>query len=182
MSITELLHGNGYRSYLSPFPSPSQSSSWSNYAICTVFYLYLLLRYQNQPTHVQIHTLAPRPLPPQNPPPAPTMPDHPMRRLLDNGELTIRKRDREFTLFLDLNAKYHYEFITNLNDHVHDRGYAWPDMLEQENELKSCAREFVKRHGSLYWGSEKNRRKYLLPGSFVDSPEAMAVYPESKEE
>lgn len=101
---------------------------------------------------------------------------------LDNGELTIRKRDREFTLFLDLDAKYYYKFITNLNDHVHDRGYAWPDMLEQENELQSCAREFVKRYGRLYWGSEENRRKYLMPGSFVDSPEAMAVYPELKEE
>jgi len=46
-------------------------------------------------------------------------------------------------------------------------------MLEQENELRSCAREFVKRYERLYWGSEENRRKYLMPGSFVDSPEAM---------
>lgn len=126
--------------------------------------------------------LDPLPLSLRIPTPAPTIPDHPMKRFLDEGKLRIHKRDREFTLFLDLDTKYHHEFITNLNNHVYDRGYAWPDMLQQENELRSCAKSFVKRYGRLYWGSEENRRKYLMTDSFDKSPEAMAVYPELKEE
>lgn len=105
-----------------------------------------------------------------------------MKRFLDEAKLTIRKRDREFSLFLDLDTKYHHEFITNLNNHVYDRGYAWPDMLEQENELRSCAKSFVKEYGMEYWGSEENRRQYLMSDSFEKSPEAMAVWPELKEE
>lgn len=54
-------------------------------------------------------------------------------------------------------------------------------MLKQENELRSCARSIVKRYGSVYWGSEENRRKYFMPDSFDKSPEVMAVWPELKE-
>lgn len=106
---------------------------------------------------------------------------HPMKRLLDGGELNTRKRYRDFTLFLDLDNKFHNEFLVRLHEHVRDNGYGWEDMLEVEGELYSCARSFVKKYGREYWGSEKNREKYFFPGAFR-SPDALAVYPALKEE
>lgn len=106
---------------------------------------------------------------------------HPMKRQLDAGALTTRKRDREFTLFLDLDSKFHSEFLTRLQDHVRLNGYCWEDMLEMKNELRACARSFVKKYGREYWGLEENRKKYFLPEAFK-TPECLTVYPARKEE
>lgn len=71
--------------------------------------------------------------------PIPKMTDHTMKRF-DNGDLTIHKRDCDFTVFLDPDLKYHNEFVTRLNEHVIERGYVWQNMLEQEAELSRARR------------------------------------------
>lgn len=106
---------------------------------------------------------------------------HPMKLTLDSGRLTWRSTNQDLVSFLDLHRKYHHEFLKRLENHVRDTGYGWQDLLEQESELASCARGFVKRYGRRYWGSEESRDKYFYPDAFRD-PDALAVYPQRKEE
>lgn len=104
-----------------------------------------------------------------------------MKLTLDSGRLTWRSTNQDLVSFLDLHRKYHHEFLKRLENHVRDTGYGWQDLLEQESELASCARGFVKRYGRRYWGSEESRDKYFYPDAFRD-PDALAVYPQRKEE
>lgn len=106
---------------------------------------------------------------------------HPMKLTLDSGRLTPRSTNHDLISFLDLRKKYHHELLKHIENHVKDNGYGWLDLLEQEGELSSCARSFVRKYGWKYWGSEENRSKYFYPDAFRD-PGALAIYPARKEE
>ncbi|PLB45117.1 hypothetical protein P170DRAFT_502180 [Aspergillus steynii IBT 23096] len=104
---------------------------------------------------------------------------HLMRETLDQGELTVKKRDREFTTFLDLKQEYHHEFINRLREYVQNFGPDWVLLEQSEDERESCAKDFVEAWGNLYWGTETNRQTHLLQDS-LDEPESLCVYPERK--
>ncbi|OJJ47869.1 hypothetical protein ASPZODRAFT_165960 [Penicilliopsis zonata CBS 506.65] len=103
-----------------------------------------------------------------------------MRNALDEGALTLKSRDRTFTTFLDLKNDHHNEFMTRLREHV-QLAYQWDDLEKDESERRRCATSFVRQYGNTYWGTEENRRKYLLPDSLKDR-KALCTYPERKEE
>lgn len=111
----------------------------------------------------------------------PVMDVHPMKAFLDKGKLSRRSRVREFTTFLDLQIGFHNGFLARLENHVREDGYSWKDMLEQEQELRSCARTFVREFGREYWGTEEGRQKYLMEES-LKVPETLTMYPARKDE
>ncbi|PLB41434.1 uncharacterized protein BDW47DRAFT_122489 [Aspergillus candidus] len=104
-----------------------------------------------------------------------------MKIALDNGVLALSKRDREFTTFLDLKNEYHSQFITRLRQHVAHAGSSWSAIFEDEDECVKCAESFAEKFGVEYWGSERNREKYLLKDP-LQSPDGLCVYPERKDE
>lgn len=106
---------------------------------------------------------------------------HPMKAFLDKGKLSRRSRVREFTTFLDLQIGFHNDFLARLENHAREGGYSWKDMLEQEQELRSCARTFVREFGREYWGTEEGRQKYLMEES-LKVPETLTMYPARKDE
>ncbi|KAI9040085.1 uncharacterized protein KD926_008648 [Aspergillus affinis] len=105
---------------------------------------------------------------------------HPMRELLDEGGLTSKSRDRQFTTFLDLKQDYHHDFINQLREQVHKYGYDWSGLENSESERELCATSFVEEWGKMYWGTKTNREKYLLPESLNDP--SLCVYPDRKDE
>ncbi|KAF7588625.1 hypothetical protein BBP40_005436 [Aspergillus hancockii] len=109
------------------------------------------------------------------------MEPHPMKTDLDEGRLTSTCRDRKFTTFLDLKYEYHSEFIGRLRQHVQDYHYDWDRLRANEVERRSCAKSFVDRYGTTYWGTEANRKKYLLPDAFSE-PISLCTYPARKDE
>ncbi|OJJ39743.1 hypothetical protein ASPWEDRAFT_169569 [Aspergillus wentii DTO 134E9] len=118
--------------------------------------------------------------PPSNPPLQGTI-TNPLKAFLDEGTLNTKKTFRNFTTFLDLKHNYHNEFLSTVWDHVELQGYTWKDLAEHESERKACALGFLRVHGKKYWGTDANRRKYLMADSLLD-PEALYMYPERKEE
>ncbi|KAE8351854.1 hypothetical protein BDV28DRAFT_149600 [Aspergillus coremiiformis] len=106
---------------------------------------------------------------------------HPMKADLDDGRLSSRQRDRKFTTFLDLKFDYHTEFINRLREHVQGEKYEWEQLQSSEAKRRSCAEKFVIKYGMSYWGTEENRRKYLMPAAFED-PASLCTYPELNDE
>ncbi|RAL08170.1 uncharacterized protein BO97DRAFT_308841, partial [Aspergillus homomorphus CBS 101889] len=106
---------------------------------------------------------------------------NPMKADLDKGELKPGKRDRAFTLFLDLKHEYTKRFTDLLKEHVQVHGFTWGELLNSETGRRTCAEIFVDKHGTTYWGSEENRRKYLMPDA-LQNPYSLCTYPARREE
>ncbi|RAH70740.1 uncharacterized protein BO66DRAFT_450611 [Aspergillus aculeatinus CBS 121060] len=104
-----------------------------------------------------------------------------MKAGLDQGALKPGSIDRDFTKFLDLKSAHQRKFLESLRDHVHFRGFEWGELLNSEATRRTCAEIFVDSVGRTYWGTEENRRKYLMEDSFND-PNALCVYPDRREE
>lgn len=113
-------------------------------------------------------------------------PINPMKASLDYGDLRVRDSDRKFTNFLDLKRRYHNLFLESLCLHVQGRpgggdGYVIDALLTDEEARRECAMEFLRKYGKLYWGTEENRKKYLVPERLA-KPCELAVYPEREAE
>lgn len=106
---------------------------------------------------------------------------HPMRELLDEGGLSASSRDRNFTTFFDLKQDRHHDFISRLRDHVQVYGYQWSELVDSKSERELCAESFVETWGKIYWGTETNRKEYLLPEA-LDDTDSLCMYPECKKE
>lgn len=106
---------------------------------------------------------------------------HPMRADLDEGCLSTRHRDRDFTMFLDLGQAHHSEFITKLKQSVQGYGFKWEELRDSEEERRQCATNFTLEFGPLYWGTAEGREKYLDSSALKRTAE-LCVYPRCKEE
>jgi hypothetical protein len=91
--------------------------------------------------------------------------------------LDIHCSDRQFTAALDLKNAFHLEFMARLRSYVQEN-YDW-EKLVCEKERQICATSFVEQHRVQYWGTEENRRKYLM-GKCLEGPADLCTFPERK--
>ncbi|RHZ66365.1 uncharacterized protein CDV56_108836 [Aspergillus thermomutatus] len=104
-----------------------------------------------------------------------------MEEALDEGVLRLNMRYRDFTLFLDLKDQYHKEFLSRLTEHTEQFGFDWGMLEQSETERRSCAESFLDLYGTLYWGTKRNRERFLMEDSRAD-PTSLCLYPERKKE
>ncbi|RAH78698.1 hypothetical protein BO86DRAFT_175667 [Aspergillus japonicus CBS 114.51] len=109
------------------------------------------------------------------------VPYHVMKAELDEGGLKPGNNDRDFTVFLDLKSEHSRKFLDSLREHVQFRGFEWGELLSSEALRRTCAEIFVENVGKTYWGTEENRRKYLMKEAIKD-PNSLCVYPDRREE
>lgn len=72
------------------------------------------------------------------------------------------------------------EFIARLREHAQEES-SWARLERDRIERRLCVKGFLEKYGMLYWGSEENRRKYLMAESLADLG-SLCVYPEREEE
>ncbi|KAF9886809.1 hypothetical protein FE257_011056 [Aspergillus nanangensis] len=106
---------------------------------------------------------------------------HLMKEMLDENHLIPSRRDREFTIFLDLSQDYHNEFISLLREYVVTYGFSWQELKDSGAERRKCAERFTADHGDKYWGSEESRKKYLSAEA-LEVQEELCMYPAREEE
>lgn len=104
-----------------------------------------------------------------------------IKESLDNGDLKTNHNDRKFTNFLDLQDRYHKEFMDNLQKHVRESDFSMESLAGNELDRRVCAMGFLDKYGEIYWGTKENREKYLQQDR-LKKPKALAVYPDREEE
>ena len=108
--------------------------------------------------------------------------DNPMLATLDSGELKTANQDRDFTMFLDLKRQYHRELMERLRELAMSGDEYDVDALHNdETEREKCAVEFLQAYGREYWGTEANRRRYLIEDRLKDT-KGLACLPDREDE
>lgn len=103
-----------------------------------------------------------------------------LKSAIEQGVLTTTSTYREFMTFLDLKHDYHSGFKTLLVDYVTEKKHSWEKLFANEVERQICATGFADEFGMQYWGTEENRKKYLLQESLADTD--LLTYPERRAE
>ncbi|KAL2863900.1 uncharacterized protein BJX67DRAFT_384263 [Aspergillus lucknowensis] len=95
-------------------------------------------------------------------------------------DLALCKRDRDFTNLLDLKNEYHSSFIKQLRAHEHNDFHTWRELQASADARRACISRFLNIYGMEYWGSEKNREKYLMDDSI--ERDDVVKYPDNSDE
>lgn len=108
--------------------------------------------------------------------------NNPMLATLDSGELKTTNQDRDFTTFLDLKLKYHREFMGRLRAlATNGDEYDVDALYNDESEREKCAVEFLQAYGREYWGTDANRKRYLMEERLEDTT-GLACLPDREDE
>lgn len=82
-------------------------------------------------------------------------------------DLNTSSRLDAFRRFFDLQSGCWDPFRNRLAHHVLSTS-SWKEMLKEKDKRGEMAVRFINQHGEEYWGSEENRKKFLMEAHILD--------------
>lgn len=102
----------------------------------------------------------------------------PLMDLIESGDLKLSSRLDEYRVFFDPKKDSRDKVRAYLATHVAEVS-TWPALLADESDRRKCAASFLEKYGDEFWGSQRQRRKYLIEANLERM--GVCMYPEKVE-